>query len=499
MPRRVQPIKRPEIRLDTTLSVPLYKQLYERLRGVILAGQLERGARLPSTRTLASELGVSRMTTVLAYEQLVMEGYLESRVGQGTVVARSLPETLFQEQTNRTASSQIDAGKTSTIHLASRVRPLKEVPYPERRMGRTGGLFYGGEPGLDLFPYEIWARLIARRARQSLRESAHYQPPSGYYPLREAIAAHIGITRGVRCTPEQIILTAGSQGAFDLAARTLLNSGDAVWMENPGYFGARGALLAAGARLVPVPVDKHGLVVKIGRQRCQEARMVSTTPSHQAPTGVTMSLGRRLALLDWAREVGAWILEDDYDSEYRFSGRPLEALQGLDHAGRVLYIGTFSKMLFPALRLGYLVAPTELVEPLLVTRRFIDVHIPILEQIALTDFLNEGHFARHLRHVLHHYRQRRDLLYSELRAHLDGLLEVHAPEAGMNLVGWLPPDKDDQRAAKLAAQEGIQVMSISTYSLEPLSRGGLLLGYASTDEEAIPLGVKKLAAVLEQL
>jgi GntR family transcriptional regulator / MocR family aminotransferase len=490
MPKHAKIIKRPEIMLDATLPVPLYKQLYERLRGEILAGQLERGARLPSTRTLASELGVSRTTTVLAYQQLLLEGYLESQVGQGTVAARSLPATLFHEQTDR---------KTSTIRLASRVRPLKELPYPERIEERAGGAFRGGEPALDLFPYEVWARLIARRARQSLREFAHYQPPAGYYPLREAIAAQIGITRGVRCTPEQIILTAGSQGAFDLAARTLLNPGEAAWLENPGYFGARGALLAAGARLVPVPVDGQGLVVEIGQQRCQEPRLVSTTPSHQFPTGVTMSLGRRLALLDWAREAGAWILEDDYDSEYRSSGRPLEALQGLDHAGRVLYIGTFSKVLFPALRLGYLVAPTELVEPLLAMRRFIDVHIPILEQMALTDFMNEGHFARHLRQMLQHYSQRRDLLHRELGTHLGGLLEVHAPEAGMNLVGWLPPDKDDQRAAKLAAQVGIEVMAISKYSLEPLPRGGLLFGYAGTDEEAIPLGVKKLAAVLKQL
>jgi GntR family transcriptional regulator / MocR family aminotransferase len=499
MPRRARFIKRPEIMLDATLPVPLYKQLYERLRGEILAGQLERGACLPSTRTLASELGVSRTTTALAYEQLLLEGYLESRVGQGTVVARSLPATLLHKYPDRTLSEQTDARKTSTIHLASRVRPLKEIPLPSRREGRTGGIFYGGQPALDLFPYEVWARLNARRARQSLREFAHYQPPAGYYPLREAIAARIGITRGVRCTPEQIILTAGSQGALDLAARTLLNPGEAAWLENPGYFGARGALLAAGACMVPVPVDEQGLVVEIGRQRCQEARLVSTTPSHQFPTGVTMSLPRRLALLDWARQAGAWILEDDYDSEYRFIGRPLEALQGLDHAGRVLYIGTFSKVLFPALRLGYLVAPTELVEPLLAMRRFIDVHLPILEQMALFDFLNEGHFARYLRHMLHHYSPRRDLLYRELRTHLGGLLEVHAPEAGMHLVGWLPPGKDDQRAAKLAAQVGIQVMAISTYSLEPLSRGGLVFGYAGTDEEAIPHGVKTLAAVLEQL
>jgi GntR family transcriptional regulator / MocR family aminotransferase len=498
MPKRARSIKRPEIVLDATLQVPLYKQLYERLRGEILAGQLECGARLPSTRTLASELGVSRTTTALAYKQLLLEGYLESRVGQGTVVARALPATLFTTQTDRTPSSQTDALAPSRIHLASRVRPLKELPFPQRIEEPAGGAFRGGEPALELFPYEVWARLIARSARQSLRGVAHYQPPAGYDPLREAITAQIGITRGVRCTPEQIILTAGSQGAFDLAARTLLGPGEAAWLEDPGYFGARGALFAAGARLVPVPVDEQGLVVEIGWQLCPEARLVSTTPSHQFPTGVTMSLPRRLALLEWARQANAWILEDDYDSEFRSSGRPLEALQGLDHAGRVLYIGTFSKVLFPALRLGYLVAPTELIEPLLAMRRFLDVHLPILEQMALFDFLHEGHYARHLRQMLHHYSRWRNLLHRELRTHLGGLLEVHAPQAGLNLVGWLPPGKDDQRAASLAAQVGIEVMPISTFSLEPLPRGGLLFGYAGTDEDAILHGVKTLAAALEQ-
>jgi GntR family transcriptional regulator/MocR family aminotransferase len=439
------------------------------------------------------------MTTALAYQQLLLEGYLESRVGQGTVVARSLPATLFNAEIACSREERTDSGKTSPIHIASCLRSLRDTPWPSRREGQTGGTFSGGEPGLDLFPYEVWARLIARRARKSVCEFAHYQPPAGYFPLREAIAAQIGVTRGVRCTPEHIIITAGSQGALDLTARTLLNPGEAAWLENPGYFGARGALIAAGARLVPVPVDGQGLVVEIGRKRCPEARLVATTPSHQFPTGVTMSLSRRMLLLDWAREAGAWILEDDYDSEYRFSGRPLEALQGLDHNGRVLYIGTFSKVLFPALRLGYLVAPTELIEPLLLMRRSLDMHLPMLEQMALCDFLHEGHYVRHLRHMRHHYQKLRDLLCRELQAHLGGLLEVDAPEAGMHLVGWLPPGKDDRRAAQLAAQIGIQVLPISTYSLEPLSRGGLVFGYAGTDEEAIPHEVKRLRAALEHL
>jgi GntR family transcriptional regulator/MocR family aminotransferase len=352
---------------------------------------------------------------------------------------------------------------------------------------------------VDQFPYEVWGRLIARRARQSLRESAYYQSPAGYFPLREAIATRISMTRGVRCLPEQIILTAGSQGALDLAIRTLLDPGDAAWLENPGYFGARGALLSAGAQLVPVPIDEQGLNVEIGRQRSPEARLVWTTPSHQFPTGVTMSLSRRLELLEWARDAEAWILEDDYDSEYRWSGRPLECLQGLDQVGRVLYIGTFSKVLFPALRLGYLIAPTDLVAPLLATRYFIDIHVPILEQMALCDFLQEGYYARYLRQMREHYGERRDRLYHALREHLGGLLDVHAPEAGMRLVGWLPPEKDDRRAKDLAAGVGVEVGALSVYSLEPLPRGGLIFSYTNTSEREILPGVKRLAAALSLL
>ncbi|HET9222736.1 MAG TPA: PLP-dependent aminotransferase family protein, partial [Roseiflexaceae bacterium] len=478
---------------------PLYKQLYERLRSAILEGQLERGTRLPSTRTLASELGVSRGTTALAYEQLLLEGYLESRVGHGTAVARQLPATLLREHADQTRKSPAVATMAPSIRLATHVRRLEKLAYPERVERGATPIFRAGEPALDLFPYDVWARLVARHARQSLHKLARYQPPTGYEPLRQAIATHIGITRGVRCTPEHIIITAGSQGALDLAVRTLLDPGDAAWIENPGYFGAQGALLAAGTRLAPVPVDEQGLDLAIGLQRCPEARLVAITPSHQFPTGVTMSLARRLALLEWATLAGAWILEDDYDSEYRFSGRPLEALQGLDRAGRVLYIGTFSKVLFPALRIGYLVAPTELIEPLRAARRFIDVHVPILEQVALTDFIQAGHYARHLRHMLQCYSRRRDLLIDELRAQLGDLLEVSAPEAGMHLVGWLPPGKDDRRAAELAGQVGIEVTPIAQYSLEPLRRGGLLFGYAGTDEQNIPAGVKRLAGALRRL
>jgi GntR family transcriptional regulator / MocR family aminotransferase len=499
MPKRAVPVARPEIQLDASLSLPLYKQLYGRLRRAILTGQLRRGERLPSTRTLASELGISRFTVVAAYDLLLLEGFLESRVGRGTVVSGQLPESPLSGFEVGSPELQMEGEEPSPVRLSALVDRIQEVPHLERVEGSQGEPFIGGQPALDLLPYDLWTRLLARRARRSLPAHTYYQSPAGYAPLREAIAAHIGIARGVRCTPDQIIITAGTQGALDLAVRTLLNPADIAWIENPGYFGARGALRSAGVQLIPVPVDAKGLDVEAGRRRAPEARLAFVTPSHQFPTGVTMSLSRRLALLDWAKRSRAWILEDDYDSEYRYGGRPLDALHALDQDGRVIYIGTFSKLLFPALRLGYLVAPRDLVTPLLATRRFIDVHMPILEQMALADFLSEGHYARHLRRMISQYRRRRDCLYHELSAKLGGLLDSSLPEAGMELTGWLPPGTDDRRAADLAEEVGITVAPVSRFSLTPLPRGGLIFGFAGMNEEGIRRGVQDLAAALSRL
>ena len=276
MPKRVIPTNHIAVLLDTQSPVPLYKQLYERLRKGILSRQLERGMRLPSTRLLANELGISRTTVMRAYEQLLLGGYLESRVGQGTIVALDLPVSLRLDQPE-------DEPQPSVLHVASRIHSLEETLSSVHFEGSPRSTYRGGEPAVEQFPYEVWARLIARRARQSLCKVAHYQSPAGYFPLREAIATHINITRGVRCTPEQVILTTGSQGAIDLAARTLLNPEEAVWMENPGYFGARGALLAAGAHLIPIPVNEQGLDVEYGKQHCPHPCLIWTTPRISFP------------------------------------------------------------------------------------------------------------------------------------------------------------------------------------------------------------------------
>ena len=503
MSKRATPIKKPEIMLDQNAPAPLYRQLYERLRASILSGQLEAGIRLPSTRILASSLGVSRTTTALAYELLLLEGYIESRVGDGTRVAQLQPEQLSQGSRDTQNLDATNSLGTPPAMFSRRCQSLIDLPYPERFYGEQarGGanLFLVGQPDVTCFPYETWARLVARHARHSLPAVSSYQYVQGYLPLRQAIATHIGVTRGVHCSPEQIFLTTGAQGALDLVARALLDPGESAWVEDPGYSGARGALLAAGAHPVAVPVDGEGLDVGVGRQFCQRARLAIVTPSHQFPTGVTMSLSRRLALLEWSRETHAWIVEDDYDSEYRFSGRPLEALHGLDRAGRVLYIGTLSKVLFPSLRLGYLVAPPELVTGLKATQRFQAVHLPLLEQIALADFLAEGYFARHVRKMRQLYKERRDALVDALTQESDTRLDVIVPEAGMHLAAWLPAGISAQAVVHQATASGLHILPISQFSQRTLQRDGLVLGFASASPQDLRAGVKKLALALHDI
>jgi GntR family transcriptional regulator/MocR family aminotransferase len=500
MPKQATPGLGSEIPLDHQALTPLYRQLYERLRGAILTGQLESGTRLPSTRTLASELGVSRTTTALAYEQLQLEGYIESRVGDGTRVTHLGPIQPVQTVPNTPDPGVSHAVGVFPSGLARRGQLLINTPVPEGfyawRQNDMASPFRIGEPDVTFFPYKTWARLLAKHARRSLQALSFYRSGQGYAPLCEAIAAHIGVTRGVHCSPEQVIVTTGAQGALDLVARVLLDPGDQVWIEDPGYAGARGALLAAGAQLIPVPVDREGLDVEAGRRLCPDARLAVVTPSHQFPTGVTMSLRRRLALLEWATESRGWIVEDDYDSEYRYGGRPLEALQCLDRAGRVLYIGTFSKVLFPSLRLGYLIVPREVLQAFLSVRFFIDIHQPVLEQMVLADFLVEKHFMRHLRNMRLLYLERRNALVDVLTRELGDLLDIVVPEAGLHLVAWLLSGKSAQGVSQQAQAYGLSIPPVSDFSMQPLQRDGLMLGFAGASPQQLRAGVHTLAHLL---
>ena len=481
------------IPFDPASNVPLYQQLYVHLRRAILCGELKGGTKLPSTRALAEDFKLSRNTVLTAYRQLTAEGYLEGIEGSGSFVVHTLPDDLLtppedviSAEAPSLAAHQPQLSEHARLQLDAAMSYVGHLPRP----------FSSDAPALDMFPYDIWSRLIVRQARHMRGDTFKYQESAGYRPLREAIAAHVAITRQIHCQPEQVIIVSGSQGALDLCTRMLLNAGDLVWLEDPGYTGARGAFLGVGARIIPVPVDEQGLVVKAGIARASKARAAYITPSHQFPLGYTMSLSRRLELLDWARHANAYILEDDYDSEYRYADRPLAALQGLDTAGCVIYLGTFSKVLFPSLRIGYLILPEHLIEPFLVVRRLINIHNPLLEQQALADFIVEGHFERHLRRMRSLYAERREVLLEALRPLP---LDVYSAPAGIHCVGWLPEGITEQTVIELSTAQRLDLSPVSTFCIEPYSRQGLLLGYAAFTPQEIRSGVKRLATLLSSV
>jgi GntR family transcriptional regulator / MocR family aminotransferase len=477
--------------LDPEAPEPLHRQLYLGIREAILAGRLPAGARVPSTRRLAEDLGVSRSTVLFAFDQLEAEGYLVGAVGSGSFVASSIPDHLLHHRPGEPVAAPRAGGPPRVAARNHELRRFLTVP-----TGLYPGAFTPGVPPVEEFPWSLWCRLAAGRHRALPRRRLYHGRAAGYPPLREAIAAHLAASRGVRCTADQVIVLASAQEALDLVCRVLLDPGDAVWLEDPSYVGSRAALVAAGARIVPVPVDDEGLIVERGVAAEPRARLALVAPSHQFPTGVTLSLERRLALLQWAGGAGAWIVEDDYDSEYRHAGRPLTALQGLDTAGRVLYIGTFNKTLFPAIRLAYLIAPASLMEWLLPMRRIGGQHAPTLDQMTLADFIVEGHYGRHLRRLRVVCRERRDALLAAAERELPGLLEITHADTGLHSVGWLPPGVDDARVSAAALEHGVLATAVSALHAGPCPRGGLILGYGGLTPEEIADAMRRLAAAI---
>lgn len=488
--------------IDPSETTSRYTQIYRALRDGILSGRMNPGARLPSTRDLCQTLGVSRNTVTAAFEQLVAEGYLESHVGDGTYVSSALPDELLHVHTQRSPTRHVV--NVPSLHLSTRYRTLVTTPMGGSTDEHAPRAFRTGIPALDAFPYHLWSRLVARRWRNPAPDLLTYGDAAGYWPLRQAIADYLGAARGVHCGVEQVLITAGSQHALDLIAQVLLDPGDPVWIEDPGYRGARAAFLGVGAKLIPLPVDHEGLSVEAGIKAQVNARMVYVTPSHQYPTGVTMSVARRLALIEWAHRVGAWILEDDYDSEYRYHGRPLAALQGLETPGaerhsRVLYTGTFSKVLFPGLRLGYVVTPPALTDAFTEALHLAHRYLSVLDQAVLADFITEGHFARHIRRMRTLYAARQQAFVNALQHDLANVLTVDPAPAGLHLVGWLADKWDDQAVAQAAAAQGVEVAALSTYTLLPAPRQGLVLGYAMLTEEEIGVGVQGLQRAIRTL
>jgi GntR family transcriptional regulator/MocR family aminotransferase len=467
---------------------PLYRRVYHALKSMIRDGRLAPAARLPSTRELAADLRVSRNTVVLAYEQLLAEGYVVSR--------------------NRAAASVASALPTAALPASTRAKPAPSPPisaYARRLTGllgappvRSTGLRYDfryGEPSIDEFPREIWRRLLAARARRTARDAVGYGDPAGYAPLRAALAEYLKRARGVVCEAEQVVITSGSQQAFDLAARVLLDPGDVAVVEEPHYPGVTIPFEAAGARLAYTPVDRGGLQT---HRLPDRARLAYVTPCHQFPTGVIMPLERRLALLAWAARADSWVIEDDYVSEFRYEGHPLEALQSLDRDGRVIYVGTFSKTLFPALRIGYLVLPRSLVAPFVAAKWATDRFSATLAQEALTDFITTGQFERYLRRAGKRNAARRRALIGALRQHFGDRVEIAGENTGVHLVVWLSDVRPSDLAAVIARarEAGVGLYSMAPFHTSPPPRAGLLFGYASLTEADIRAAIRRVAEVV---
>jgi GntR family transcriptional regulator/MocR family aminotransferase len=482
----------PAINLERTSSVPLYRQLYDAIRQAILHGTLRKGLRLPSTRCFASELRVSRNIVIIAFEQLLAEGYIESRTGAGTFVTDTLPDEVLQLQSPRANGNRTLSERGKTLQR------LPKLPLPAADPRLRYAPFRYGLPALDELPLDLWGRLLAHHCRRAPAEIAVHGDAAGLRSLREAIVSYVGVARGVRCQADQVIVVNGSQQAIDLAARVLADPGDVAIMEDPGYIGASSALLAAGIKLIPVSVGKDGLRVDLLSKKHLSAKLVYVTPSHQFPLGVVLSLANRLQLLDWAAQNDAWIIEDDFDSEYRYESKPIPALQGLDRNARVIYVGTFSKVLFPSLRLGYVIVPEDLVDAFVAARWISDRCSPLVEQAALADFICGGHFASHIRRMRTLYMVRRSVMIETIRERLGDLVETWDTEAGMHTVAWLPPHVGDSQVSAEAAKVGLFTLPASGFAMRPLARGGLLLGYAAFKPAVIRKGVRDLESIIRK-
>jgi GntR family transcriptional regulator/MocR family aminotransferase len=481
----------PIIAVDRKAVKPLHRQIYDAYRTAIVDGSLRAGQRLPSTRMLASELGVSRFPVLNAHAQLLAEGYFKSRVGAGTVVSGLLPDHFTA---SKPASARFVAVRPGLRPVANRALSLRRVEGLSWLRG--WGAFGVGQVALDQFPFHIWTNLIAQRCRNMDFKLFHYGDQMGFKPLRETIASYLRTARSLHCDAEQIMIVSGSQQALEISARVLLDPGSPVWVEEPGYHLAQDAFALNGCRLVPVPVDQEGLDVSAGIKRCRKARAAFVTPSHQFPLGVTMSASRRLQLLDWAQNTGSWIIEDDYDSEYRYESMPIASLQGLDGNARVIYIGTFSKVVFPSLRLGYIVIPEDLVDRFLRIRRVMDLGAPTFYQEVLADFIDEGHFGRHIRRMRVVYRERRSALVESITEELGTMVKVIGDKAGMHLTIALQNGSRDREIAERAARQNLWLWPLSTAYAGKALRSGFILGFGSTRVADIPRAVSKLRNLL---
>jgi GntR family transcriptional regulator / MocR family aminotransferase len=473
----------PHIPFDRTSDVPYYVQIYDAYRSAIVSGQLAPGQRLPSTRTISEQLEISRFPTLSAFDQLLDDGYIVGRVGSGTFVRDQIPEDLIKPISLRKAPA-FDGVERRVLESDDRPSAARVGP------------FSVGIPALDRFPGKVFARLIQRHALAMSPELMAYGDPAGYRPLREAIAEYLRTTRAAACDASQIIVVTGSQMGLVMSAMALTTPDTLVCVEEPGYPGVRQAMELSNAQVIGVDVDDGGIDVAAIKRIAETVKVVCVTPSRQFPLGPAMEVTRRLELVSWAAAHEAWIIEDDYDSEYLYSRRPLGALQGMGPGDRVIYVGTFSKVMFPALRLGYIVVPPALKSTFMQIRQSLDICPSMLYQLALTDFMNEGHLGRHLLRMRGVYLARRDALLAALHEHAADVLVPGNSDAGLHVVAFLPDGVDDQEIVRRAADRSLYPQALSTRYAGCTPQQGLILGFGGSEECVFPGAVRALADVI---
>jgi GntR family transcriptional regulator / MocR family aminotransferase len=482
--------------LDHDSTVPLHRQVYTELRRSILTGRLLPGQQVPSTRSLSQAIGVSRTTVTQGYEQLLSEGYLETRHGSGTFVCGQLPDALLHTE----AIAPIDRPKPATLQLSKYAQsmvgnPLVLQSYPTAEIS-----FRYGRPALQQFPIALWRKLLSRHCSADTEWLDYALDAQGDLGLRTAIAHYLGRARAVQCKPEQIVLTNGTQQGLDLILRVLIEPGDQIALEDPTYLSARKVFLSHNVNLLPIPVDASGLAIEqlISQTSAHPVRLLYVTPSHQFPTGATLSLSRRLALLQWAQQTGTMIIEDDYDSEYRYGDKPIPALQGLDSSDSVIYLGTFSKVLFPSLRIGYLVLPARLVPFITQAKWLSDRQLPMLEQKVLTDFIEAGHLESHVRKMRSHYDRLRQALVQALQQHFGSRVEILGEKAGIHVMVRFLLDMSGAEILARSLQAGVGIVPAAPCYLGAGGESEFILGYGELEEERIVEAIQRLADVLQR-
>jgi GntR family transcriptional regulator/MocR family aminotransferase len=483
-------------------GISLQHWLYNEIRTAILEGRLAPGARLPASRNLALQHNLSRGTVLTVFDQLTAEGYIVGAVGSGSFVAPELPDRRPVQAKAAPMTGLTDACKLSRQEvpdtvLSVRGKILARSPFPIRGSSLPARAFRANQPDLTQFPFNIWARISARQSRLSHRNLIANGDAQGFKPLREAIARHLRAARGIAATADNVLIAGSVQQVLDLSARLLLDPGDSAWIEDPGYPGAWMVLEAAGAKVVGVPVDSGGIDVAAGRANAPNARLAYVTAGRQAPLGMPLALDRQLAILAWAEQAGAFVIEDDYDSEYRFTGNPLAAMKSLDVSGRVIYTGTFSKLLFPTLRLAYAVLPDQLIEPFTAALSLTSRHAPLATQMVLQEFIDQGHFGRHIRRMRLLYAERAKTLKQAFDTHLSGLLDMPEITTGLDAPAFFLGEFNDVLACDLAAKAGIETRPLSYYAVERPAPSGLVLGFAAVKSADIEFGAVTLAQVLE--